>query len=42
LFTLPMMFFIYQASVGMFVAVIPYQLWVITASTLSYQYAKLN
>ncbi|MDA3030026.1 MAG: tryptophan-rich sensory protein [Actinomycetota bacterium] len=42
LFTLPMMFFIYQASVYLFICVIPYQLWVITASTLSYQYSKLN
>jgi tryptophan-rich sensory protein len=40
--TLPMLFFIYQASVGVFLAVIPYQLWVITASFLSYRYYKLN
>ena len=40
--TLPMLFFIYQASIGLFLAVIPYQLWVITASFLSYRYYKLN
>ena len=40
--TLPMLFFIYQASLGVFLATIPYQLWVITAAYLSYNYAKLN
>ena len=40
--TLPMLFFIYQASLGVFLATIPYQLWVITAAYLSYKYAKLN
>ncbi len=40
--TLPMLFFIYQASLGIFIATIPYQLWVITAAYLSYNYAKLN
>ena len=40
--TLPMLFFIYQASVGVFLAVIPYQLWVITAAFLSATYARLN
>ena len=40
--TLPMLFFIYQASIGVFLATIPYQLWVITAAYLSYNYAKLN
>jgi benzodiazapine receptor len=42
IFTLPMLFFIYQASLGVFLATIPYQLWVITAAYLSYNYAKLN
>jgi len=37
-----MLFFIYQASVGVFLAVIPYQLWVITAAFLSTTYARLN
>jgi len=40
--TIPMLFFIYQASLGVFLATIPYQLWVITAAFLSYQYANLN
>ena len=40
--TLPMLFIIYQASIGLFIAVIPYQLWVVTASFLSYNYYKLN
>ena len=40
--TLPMLFFNYQASLGVFLATIPYQLWVITAAYLSYNYAKLN
>ena len=40
--TLPMLFFIYQASLGVFLATIPYQLWVIAAAYLSYNYAKLN
>ena len=42
LLTLPMLYFIYQASVPLFFAVIPYQLWVITASYLSTTYARLN
>jgi tryptophan-rich sensory protein len=40
--TLPMLFFIYQASIPLFLAVIPYQLWVSTATYLSFSYAKLN
>ena len=40
--TLPMLFFIYQASIPLFFAVIPYQLWVSTATYLSFSYAKLN
>lgn len=42
LLTLPMLYFIYQASIPLFFAVIPYQLWVITASYLSTTYARLN
>ncbi|MGI9170887.1 MAG: TspO/MBR family protein [Candidatus Nanopelagicus sp.] len=42
LLTLPMLFFIYQASLPLFFAAIPYQLWVITASYLSFSYARLN
>ena len=40
--TLPMLYFIYQASVPLFFATTVYQLWVITAAYLSYNYAKLN
>mgnify|MGYP006143437273 FL=1 len=42
LLTLPMLYFIYQASVPLFFATIVYQVWVITATYLSYNYAKLN
>ena len=42
LLTLPMLYFIYQASVPLFFATTIYQLWVITATYLSYNYAKLN
>ena len=42
LLTLPMLYFIYQASLPLFLASIPYQLWVITASYISFSYAKLN
>ena len=40
--TLPMLYFIYQASVPLFFATTIYQVWVITATYLSYNYAKLN
>ena len=40
--TLPILYFIYQASVPLFFATTIYQLWVITATYLSYNYAKLN
>ena len=42
LLTLPMLHFIYQASVPLFFATTVYQVWVITATYLSYNYAKLN
>ena len=42
LLTLPMLYFIYQASVPLFFAATIYQLWVMTATYLSYNYAKLN
>jgi benzodiazapine receptor len=42
LLTLPMLFFIYQASVPLFFATTIYQLWVITATYLSFSYARLN
>ena len=40
--TIPMLYLIYQASVGVFIATLPYQIWVIIASYLSYTYTKLN
>jgi tryptophan-rich sensory protein len=40
--TIPMLYLIYQASVGVFIAALPYQIWVIIASYLSSAYAKLN
>ena len=42
LLTLPMLYFIYQASVPLFFATTIYQLWVITATYLSFTYARLN
>ena len=42
LLTLPMLYFIYQASVPLFFATTIYQVWVTTATYLSYNYAKLN
>ena len=42
LLTLPMLYIIYQASVPLFFATTVYQVWVITATYLSYNYAKLN
>ena len=42
LLTLPMLYFIYQASVPLFFATTVYQVWVITATYLSYNYARLN
>ena len=42
LLTLPMLYFIYQSSVPLFFATTIYQVWVITATYLSYNYAKLN
>ena len=40
--TLPMLYFIYQASVPLFFATTVYQVWVITATYLSFTYARLN
>ena len=42
LLTLPMIFLLYQASTSVFIAILPYQIWVILASFLSASYAKLN
>lgn len=40
--TIPMLYLIYQASLAVFIATLPYQIWVIIASYLSSTYAKLN
>jgi tryptophan-rich sensory protein len=40
--TVPMLYFIYQASKALFLAACVYQIWVIIASLLSYNYARLN
>jgi tryptophan-rich sensory protein len=42
LLTLPMMFLLYLASTAVFIAALPYQIWVILASFLSANYARLN
>ena len=42
LLTLPMLYFIYQAYVPLFYATAIYQLWLTTATVLSFNYAKLN
>jgi len=40
--TIPMLYLIYQASLAVFIATLPYQIWVILASYLSSTYARLN
>jgi tryptophan-rich sensory protein len=40
--TLPLLGIAYKSSPGIFALLIPYQLWVATAATLSWSYAKLN
>ncbi len=42
LLTLPMMVIAFRTSIPIGIALVPYQLWVATAATLSYQYSKLN
>ena len=42
LLTLPMMVIAFRTSIPIGFALLPYQLWVATAATLSYQYSKLN
>lgn len=41
-FTMPIVYIGFQASTAIGIALIPYQLWLITAATLSYGYYKLN
>lgn len=42
LFTLPIVYIAFKASTALGIALIPYQLWVTIATTLSYGYYKLN
>jgi len=42
LLTLPMVVIAFRTSIPIGFALLPYQLWVATAATLSYQYSKLN
>ena len=42
LLTLPMMVIAFRTSIPIGIALVPYQVWVATAATLSYQYSKLN
>ena len=42
LLTLPMMVIAFRTSIPIGIALVPYQAWVATAATLSYQYSKLN
>ncbi len=40
--TVPLLFLTYKASVPIFLAFVPYQLWIITASFLSWGYSQRN
>jgi tryptophan-rich sensory protein len=42
LLTLPMLVIAFRTSIPIGFALAPYQVWVATAATLSYQYSKLN
>ena len=42
LLTLPMLVIAFRTSIPTGIALVPYQVWVATAATLSYQYSKLN
>ena len=42
LLTLPMLVIAFRTSIPIGMALVPYQVWVATAATLSYQYSKLN
>ena len=41
-FTIPMILIAFRTSTPIAVALLPYQAWVATAATLSYQYSRLN
>jgi tryptophan-rich sensory protein len=40
--TVPLLIIAIKASVGVGLLLMPYQLWVITAASLSWNYARLN
>jgi tryptophan-rich sensory protein len=42
LLTFPVLLIAFKASVGVGLLLVPYQLWVIAATTISWGYAKLN
>jgi tryptophan-rich sensory protein len=42
LLTIPVLLIAFKASVGVGLLLVPYQLWVIAAMTISWGYAKLN
>jgi tryptophan-rich sensory protein len=40
--TIPMLIIAFRTSIPIAIALVPYQIWVATAASLSYQYSKLN
>jgi tryptophan-rich sensory protein len=40
--TIPMLVIAFRASIPIAIALVPYQIWVAIAASLSYQYSKLN
>jgi tryptophan-rich sensory protein len=40
--TIPMLIIAFRTSIPIGIALVPYQIWVATAASLSYQYSKLN
>jgi tryptophan-rich sensory protein len=40
--TIPMLIIAFRTSLGIGFALLPYQLWVATAASISYGYSKLN
>jgi tryptophan-rich sensory protein len=40
--TIPMLIIAFRTSIPIGIALAPYQIWVATAASLSYQYSKLN
>jgi tryptophan-rich sensory protein len=40
--TIPMLVIAFRTSIPIAIALVPYQIWVATAASLSYQYSKLN